>query len=86
LSGEGVRGDDDEQSGERLVGALVMDNGGDGVAFEGVSADELEDDDGRDDSCVLMISFLMSVLNCLGTYEEGYIYLYGTNDQCPRCR
>jgi hypothetical protein len=86
LSGEGVRGEED---GERLVGALilVMDNGGDdGVAFESVSADELEDDDGWDDSCVLMTSFLMSVLNCLGTCEEGYIYLDGLNDQYPRCR
>ena len=51
-----MRGDD-ERSGVRLAGALVlvMGNGGDGVDFKDVSVDELDDDDERDDSGVFMI-------------------------------
>jgi hypothetical protein len=52
-----VRGDEDERSRELLWStlALVTGNGNEGVAFEDVSSDELDDDDERDGSCVLMI-------------------------------
>jgi hypothetical protein len=47
LSGEGVRGEEDKGSGERLEAVLATGNGGDGVAFD-VPAELEEDDEGGD--------------------------------------